>query len=112
MAGNDSPSKEGQATQPVPPDFIEQVRPLPKQVRRRLLLIMVLHVDDLKIAGEKAEVDKVIAHLNKAFGSSDITYAPFTNCGVRHIQDKETNSPLPVGCTAFTIINEKHENCL
>ena len=53
-----------------------------KAKKRKLLVIMAIRVDDLKIAGVQTLVDRVQAHLEKAFAASDVTKGTFTNCGV------------------------------
>ena len=52
----------------------------------RLVLILVKHVDDIKIAGEPAEVENLIRHLENGFGK--LTYAAdsFLNCGLQHVR--------------------------
>ena len=39
------------------------------------------HVDDLKIAGQKHHVERLIAHIEKVFGKMKRDYNDFTNCG-------------------------------
>ena len=66
-------------------DVTEQLQPLMK-----LVLIIAIHVDDLKIAGEPNHVKKLIEHIELEFGACDKTEGNFTNCGVRHRQDPNT----------------------
>ena len=53
----------------------------------RLVCIMTIHVDDLKIAGEKAVVKELLASLERVFGELTTQWSTFTNCGVHHVQD-------------------------
>lgn len=55
-----------------------------------LVAIMTKHVDDLKAAGEKAVLLQIMRVIEEVFGEMKITWHTFTNCGVRHIQDKLT----------------------
>eukprot|EP00438_Fugacium_kawagutii_P035880 Skav204682 [mRNA] locus=scaffold1284:96116:106049:- [translate_table: standard] len=50
----------------------------------KLVLILVKHVDDLKIAGEEREVQLLLQALEKAFGKSDRNNNNFTCVGIRH----------------------------
>ena len=43
-------------------------------------------MDDIKVAGERAQVDKLIAHLEATFGKLKATRGNFVNCGVRHVR--------------------------
>ena len=56
----------------------------------RLVCMMTKHVDDLKLAGDKKVVLEVMNELQKVFGELKITWNDFTNCGVRHSQNKVT----------------------
>ena len=49
-----------------------------------LVLILVKHVDDLKVAGEPQEVEALIRHLEAGFGKLTFNEAEFTNCGLHH----------------------------
>jgi len=55
-----------------------------------LVAIMAKHVDDLKIAGIKEIVLKILGVIEKVFGPMKVLWHNFTNCGVRHIQDPQT----------------------
>ena len=48
----------------------------------QLVLILSKHVDDLKIAGQKQYVERLIQHIEKVFGKMKGDYDDFTNCGV------------------------------
>lgn len=50
----------------------------------RLVLIIVKHVDDLKIAGEESEVQLLLNALKETFGKSDRNDDHFTCVGIRH----------------------------
>ena len=51
---------------------------------------MTKHVDDLKGTGDSTTVQHILSELQKVFGDLKIEWYVFTNCGVRHIQDKIT----------------------
>ena len=52
-----------------------------------LTCILVKHVDDLKIAGEPAQVQKLLQALVKTFGKIEPETGSFVHCGIRHVQD-------------------------
>lgn len=54
-----------------------------------LQLVVIKHVDDLKIAGPKELIARFVDHVARAFGKLVIEYNTFTFCGVRHTQDKD-----------------------
>ena len=56
----------------------------------RLVAIMAKHVDDLKIAGDKATVIWILQQIEKVFGKLKIEWNNFTNCGVKHEQNTTT----------------------
>ena len=51
---------------------------------------MAIHVDDLKMAGDRATIDLRVKAVEKTFGQLILQWHNFTNCGVRHIQNPET----------------------
>ena len=55
-----------------------------------LTCLLTKHVDDVKIAGNKETVLKVLQKLQAVFGPLKIEWSQFTNCGVRHIQNPTT----------------------
>ena len=55
-----------------------------KHVSGNLVLMVAKHVDDLKVAGEPAEVDRLIQCLQSEFGKLTFHENVFTNCGLRH----------------------------
>ena len=67
---------------------------------------MSKHVDDLKIAGQKHHVERLIAHIEKVFGKMKGDYNDFTNCGVHQSrsadgtvtldQDEYINALIPI----------------
>ena len=73
---------------------------------RRLVMILSKHVDDLKIAGQKHHVERLIAHIEKVFGKMKGDYDDFTNCGVHQSrsadgtvtldQDEYINALIPI----------------
>ena len=52
-----------------------------------LPMVVVKHVDDLKMAAKRELIEKFVEHLARTFGKLDIEFQDFTFCGVRHIQD-------------------------
>ena len=57
---------------------------------KRLVVLMTKHVNDLKITGEQKRVDFVLSKIQAMLGNLKIEWNEFTNCGVRHTQDKVT----------------------
>ena len=55
-----------------------------------LVALLAKHVDDLKLTGKPDVVQKILAELQKVFGELKVEWYAFTNCGVRHVQDKVT----------------------
>ena len=49
-------------------------------------LLLLKHVDDLKMAGSKSDIESVVAYLAKEFGELSVEWNTFTFCGVRHTQ--------------------------
>ena len=54
-----------------------------------LVLMLVKHVDDLKVAGEPQEVEALIKHLEAGFGKLTFAEAEFTNCGLHHCRSAD-----------------------
>ena len=67
----------------------------------RLVAILAIHVDDLKLCGELKVITEIVYHLEATFGKLILQWNNFTNCGVRHIQCKQT----------FTITLDQIEYC-
>ena len=62
------------------------------EVKRRhgkLVLILVKHVDDLKIAGEEAEVKNLLSALEKTFGPSERNNNNFTCVEIKRTRDQD-----------------------
>ena len=55
----------------------------------KICLLLLKHVDDLKIAGPKKLVLELVEYLSKAFGKLDLEFENFTFCGIRHQQTAE-----------------------
>ena len=55
----------------------------------RLVLILSTHVDDLKLAGEDAEVKEVLRLLEAEFDALKIEKGTFEHCGVKHKQNED-----------------------
>ena len=58
--------------------------------RQKSVAVMAKHVDDLKMVGVREEVIFILQQLEKVFGKLKVEWNNFTNCGVRHIQNKVT----------------------
>lgn len=56
----------------------------------RLQLIVLKHVDDIKVAGEKEVINQFVAHLSKTFGKLELHWNDFKFCGIQHTQDPQT----------------------
>ena len=59
-----------------------------------LLMIVVKHVDDLKMAGQRALIEKFVQHLSRVFGKMDVEWSNFTFCGVQHVQHSDGSISL------------------
>ena len=53
----------------------------------RVVLIVGMHVDDLKITGERSIIEALLVHLEKAFGKLKRSWQSFVSCGINHVQD-------------------------
>lgn len=60
-----------------------------KHKNGRLVLIVVKHVDDLKIAGEEAEVKILLHALQRTFGKSERNDNHFTCVGIKHCRSPD-----------------------
>ena len=56
----------------------------------QLLALMAKHVDDLKVTGVHSAVQWILKQIQDVFGQMKLEWNTFTNCGVRHSQDKTT----------------------
>ena len=61
---------------------------------RQLIMVIVKHVDDLKMIGKRAIIQQFVEHLEKTFGKMDIEWGDFTFCGVRHQQHTDGSISL------------------
>ena len=59
-----------------------------------LVMLILKHVDDLKMAAKKALIEEFVQHLSKTFGKMDIEWSSFTFCGVRHEQHSDGSVSL------------------
>ena len=55
-----------------------------------LQAVLAIHVDDLKMTGDKQTLLKIVARIEHTFGKLILQWHRFTNCGLRHIQDPTT----------------------
>lgn len=53
-------------------------------------MLILKHVDDIKIAGPKQQIEAFVNHLMQTFGKLEIHWHQFTFCGIKHIQNPET----------------------
>ncbi|CAE7308690.1 RE2, partial [Symbiodinium pilosum] len=51
-----------------------------------LIMIILKHVDDLKMAGQKHQIEKFVQHLSGVFGKMEVEYGSFIFCGVLRTQ--------------------------
>ena len=56
-----------------------------------LVLVVAIHVDDLKVAGYESAIRWFMGELEKVFGTLKSSWNSFTNCGIRHIRDPATS---------------------
>jgi hypothetical protein len=61
---------------------------------KNLIALMAKHVDDLKMAGLRDIIIKIIQLIEQVFGKLKIEWNNFTNCGVRHTQDPKTKGVI------------------
>lgn len=54
-----------------------------------LLMMVIKHVDNLKMAGPKELIEKFVNHISRAFGKLDTEFHSFTFCGVKHTQKED-----------------------
>ena len=59
-----------------------------------LIMIILKHVDDIKMAGKKAIIEEFVQHVSKTFGKMDIEWKKFTFCGVQHEQYEDGSVSL------------------
>ena len=52
----------------------------------KLVLILSIHVHDLKGGGEDDQVEALVAHLEEAVGKGKLDFGSFEHCGVKHMQ--------------------------
>lgn len=57
-----------------------------------LCLVLSTHVDDLKGAGEKSEVEKIRLLLTAEFGKLKEAFGTFTHCGIEHETDNQART--------------------
>ena len=75
----------------------DECKLVPSQVDNELVMrhdegqptaVMTKHVDDLKLTGWPDRTTRILSAIQKVFGELKVEWYLFTNCGVRHIQDK------------------------
>ncbi|CAE7581720.1 RE1 [Symbiodinium sp. CCMP2592] len=60
----------------------------------RLQMVLVKHVDDLKMIGAKETITRFVQHLSATFGPMEIEWGSFTFCGVKHTQRDDMSISL------------------
>ena len=58
----------------------------------QLRLVIAIHVDDLKMTGPPDTIKWFMTQLEATFGKLKCNWDSFTNCGIRHIRDPQTNT--------------------
>ena len=56
----------------------------------RLSLLVLKHVDDLKMTGKREVIEKFVHHLSQSFGKLQIHWNTFVFTGIQHTQDPNT----------------------
>ena len=74
----------------------------------QLVLMLSKHVDDLKIAGQKHHVERLIAHIEQVFGNMKGDYNDFTNCGVHQSRSADGSVTLDQDEYIDALIPIKH----
>ena len=54
-----------------------------------LIMLILKHVDDLKMAGKRAIIQEFVDHVSKTFGKMEIEWRRFVFCGVNHVQHED-----------------------
>lgn len=77
---------------------------------KNLAIIISIHVDDVKFAGEKSEVDKLVSILEAPFGRLTMQLNRYTNCGMTHerLPDGSIDAPQNDYISAFKPIHPKY----
>ena len=74
----------------------------------QLVMMLSKHVDDLKIAGQRKHVTKLIQHIEAVFGKMKGDYDDFTNCGVHQHRDPDGTVTLDQDEYIDALITIKH----
>ena len=53
----------------------------------QLCMMILKHVDDIKLVGSKEIIEALVQHLSRTFGKLTIEWHEFTFCGIKHVQD-------------------------
>ena len=53
----------------------------------QLCMMILKHVDDVKMAGPREQIEALVKHLSQTFGKLTTEWHNFTFCGIRHVQD-------------------------
>ena len=75
-----------------------------------LVLVISIHVDDIKFTGVRKEVDKLMQLLEATFGKLTAQYDKFTNCGTTHERQADGSIEMHQDeyISAFKTIHPKH----
>ena len=66
----------------------------------QLCMMILKHVDDVKMAGPKEQIEALVKHLSQTFGKLTTEWHNFTFCGIKHVQDP-SNKEITLDQTAF-----------
>ena len=66
----------------------------------QLCMMILKHVDDVKMAGPKEQIEALVKHLSQTFGKLTIEWHNFTFCGIKHVQDPKSKE-ITLDQTAF-----------
>ena len=56
----------------------------------QLCMMILKHVDDVKLVGPKELIEALVQHLSRTFGKLTIEWHEFTFCGIKHVQDPDS----------------------
>eukprot|EP00439_Symbiodinium_sp_Y106_P057262 s2270_g8.t1 len=59
-----------------------------------LIMMILKHVDDLKMAGKRKVIEDFVRHVSQTFGKMDVEWQDFTFCGVHHQQHADGSISL------------------
>ena len=66
----------------------------------QLCMMILKHVDDVKMAGPRVQIEALVKHLSQTFGKLTTEWHNFTFCGIKHVQDP-SDKEITLDQTAF-----------